>query len=343
MKKKVLLIYTGGTIGMVIDYATHTLKPVDFDHIINQIPELEQIDCELEYQATDKAVDSSDMLKENWIALAQMIGSNYDRFDGFVILHGTDTMAYTASALSFLLENLDKPVILTGSQLPIGTLRTDGKENLITAIEIASSYENDRPLIPEVAIYFEYSLYRGNRSLKVDAQQFKAFESPNYGLLALAGVNLKFNKFNILKGNPGKSLKVYEQMDNNVALIKMFPDMQNEIIESVCKMNGLKALVIESFGSGNVPSRNHFLDTVQSAVEAGIIVLNISQCIGGSVKHGHYHNSDTLEKIGVISGRDLTTAAGLTKLMFLLAKHDNRDNLISELIVPLRGEMSEIG
>lgn len=340
MKKKVLLIYTGGTIGMVKDYTTDTLKPFDFDHILNQVPELANIDCDLETAVTEKALDSSDMKKEHWIILADVIGKRYSEFDGFVVLHGTDTMAYAASALSFLLENLDKPVIFTGSQLPIGIVRTDGKENLITAIEIASSYLNDRPLVPEVAIYFEYSLYRGNRSIKVDAQHFKAFESPNFGMLAQAGVSIEFNKFNILKGNPGKSLKVFDRMDNNVALIKLFPDMRVEIIEAVCNIEGLKALVIESYGSGNAPSDSLFLAPIKKAIDGGLIVLNISQCIGGSVHQGKYHNSKTLEQIGVLSGGDLTTAAGITKLMYLLSKHDNRDDLIKDLLIPLRGEMS---
>lgn len=339
MKRKVLLIYTGGTIGMKKDYVTDSLKPFDFSHIFEEIPELSKIDCQLDIQANPKPIDSSDMAPENWKLLALRIEENYDSYDGFVVLHGSDTMAYTASALSFMLENLSKPVIFTGSQLPIGTLRTDGKENLITAIEIAAFYENDIPVVPEVAIYFEYRLYRGNRAIKADADHFQAFQSPNYPWLAEAGVRIKYYRHNV-KPIPSESLLVFTEMESNVASLRFFPGISVEVIRCVCFNPMIKGLVLESFGSGNAPNNPDIISVLKEAIEKGLVVLNVSQCIGGSVHQGLYYNSKILGEIGVISGRDITTEAAVVKMMFLLANCENKKEVEDNLRESLRGEMT---
>lgn len=339
MKRKVLLVYTGGTIGMKKDYLTDSLKPFDFSHIFEEIPELSKIDCKLDIQANPNPIDSSDMSPENWKLLAKRIQDNYDAYDGFVVLHGSDTMAYTASAMSFMLENLAKPVIFTGSQLPIGTLRTDGKENLITAIEIAGHYENDIPVVPEVAIYFEYSLYRGNRAIKVDAQHFRAFESPNYPFLANAGVNIKFYRHNI-NPIPTEKFSVFTELDSRVAFLRFFPGISPDVVRSICVNPMIRGLVLETFGSGNVPNNLEIIGVIKEAIEKGLIVLNVSQCIGGSVRQGHYYNSKILHEIGVVGGGDITSEAAIVKMMFLLAKYDDPDEVKANLAESLRGEMT---
>lgn len=340
MTKKVQLIYTGGTIGMKTDYQKNVLIPVDFEHIFTEVPELTRLDCELAFRSFKNPVDSSDMRPDLWIELAEFIEERYDDFDGFVILHGSDTMAYTASALSFLLENLNKPVILTGSQLPIGTLRTDGKENLITAIEIASSYIGDRARVPEVAIYFEYHLYRGNRARKEDADDFRAFETPNYPLLATAGVTLKFDDSAISPGAPGANLIVHKKMSTDINIVKLFPGMRPEMIQCAGSIPNLKAIILETFGSGNAPSNPALLESLKEIVDRGIVVLNITQCHGGMVDQQKYKNGQSLEDIGVISGRDLTTEAALTKLMFLFGRTEDVALVKRALGSSLRGEMT---
>lgn len=335
-----MLVYTGGTIGMKADYENDALVPVDFEHIFNEVPELNKLECSLEFRSFKTPIDSSDMNPDLWIELASFVEEHYDDFDGFVILHGSDTMAYTASALSFLLENLDKPVILTGSQLPIGTLRTDGKENLITAIEIASSYHNDRPIVPEVAVYFEYHLYRGNRSRKEDADDFRAFDSPNYPLLAEAGVKLSFSTEIISKGHPGKDLIVHKKMSDQVNILKFFPGIRADMIRCSGGISGLRALVIETFGSGNAPADTEIQKALKEIIDRGVIVLNITQCHGGSVEQRKYANGRFLEEIGVVSGRDLTAEAALTKLMFLLGQNEGNEEVKIGLKKDLRGEMS---
>ncbi len=340
MTRNVMLVYTGGTIGMKMDYEKNAFIPVDFDHIFDEIPELKKLDCQLTFRSFKNPIDSSDMNPDLWVELAQFIGKHYDEFDGFVVLHGSDTMAYTASALSFLLENLDKPVILTGSQLPIGTMRTDGRENLITAIEIASTYEGDRPKVPEVAIYFEYHLYRGNRARKEDADDFRAFETPNYPLLAEAGVRIKFDDYAISKGSPGKDLLVHEKMSNDVNILKLFPGIRGDMIKCAGSINGLRALIIETYGSGNAPSAEDLREALKEIVDKGIIVLNITQCHGGTVQQNKYANGQYLNEIGVISGADLTSEAAIAKLMFLLGKTNDQDEVKKHLQKSLRGEMS---
>lgn len=317
-QSNLLLIYTGGTIGMVEDPETGALHPIDFAQLRNEIPELKKFDCNIVVKSLKKPIDSSNMNVLVWKELLGIIEKNYNQYDGFVIMHGSDTMAYTASAMSFLLENVNKPIIFTGSQLPIGKIRTDGKENLITAIEIASAMENGKPVVPEVAIYFEYALYRGNRTTKVSAENFEAFQSPNYPLLAEAGVHIKYNRFAIRKGDD-KPLIARKNIVDNVASIKVFPGLRKDVFKAISNLPNLKGLVLETFGSGNVPSDSWFAEEVQRLDNRGVIVLNITQCTTGSVIQGKYETGVHLEQAGVLSGADMTFEAAITKLMYLLS------------------------
>lgn len=337
--RKVLLIYTGGTIGMVRDFESDVLKPFDFEHIESQVPELKLIDAELEAISFDDPIDSTNMQPEVWSYLVSIIQDNYEKFDGFVILHGSDTMAYTASALSFMIENLSKPVVLTGSQLPIGLIRTDGKENLITAIEIASKYHNDQAVVPEVCIYFEYKLYRGNRTHKYNAEHFKAFRSSNYPLLAEAGVNVVFNTPYINVVTEEKP-RFYFDMDSGVFILKLFPGLSEDMLRHALQTPGMKALVLETFGSGNAPNAMWFLKAVAEVIDHGLIVLNVTQCGEGSVDQGRYETSSALEHLGVISGADITTESAVTKLMFLLANRSIPGEITNDLKRSICGEMT---
>ena len=340
MKTKILLIYTGGTIGMVQDVRTHTLIPFDFEHLYKEVPELEKFDCEIAVQSFENPIDSSDMNIAAWQKMATMIHSNYEKYDGFVILHGTDTMAYTASALSFMLENLSKPVILTGSQLPIGMIRTDGKENLITAIEIAASKLNDKPVINEVCVYFEYKLYRGNRTHKYNAEHFDAFKSPNYPELAEAGITIEYNKLALLKPS-ASPLKLNPKMDGNIGVLKLFPGITQSVVNSVLNSTGLKGLILETFGSGNGPSAKWFLQEIENAIsEKNLILLNITQCNQGSVNQGRYATSRGFLDAGVIGGGDLTFEAAITKLMYLFGNYNSKEEITTFLRQNLRGEQS---
>ena len=334
----ILIIYTGGTIGMIADDETGALIPFDFDNIYKQIPELDKFNFNIGFHCFDPILDSSNMKPEIWIELAQIIKTNYEDYDGFVVLHGSDTMAYSASALSFLLENLSKPVIFTGSQLPLGVLRTDGRENLLTAIEIAADREDDTPKVPEVCIYFENQLMRANRTTKYNAENFNAFISGNLPPLADVGINIKYNKNIILKPK-FKKLKAHKNLDSNVAVLTLFPGITKEFVESFFNIKGLKAVVMESYGSGNAPSADWFIDAVKAAVDKGIIVLNVTQCLSGAVAHGKYETSIKLEKSGVISGKDITLEAALAKLMYLLGKEDESIDIRSLMSKSLRGEM----
>ena len=339
-KPSLLLIYTGGTIGMVQDAASKHLKPFDFGQITDYIPELQKLDVKLTTYAFEQPIDSSNMTPAVWLRLALIIEQKYAHYDGFVILHGSDTMAYTASALSYLLENLSKPVILTGSQLPMGIIRTDGKENIITAIEIAASKQkNGKALVPEVCIYFEFKLFRGNRTHKYNAEQFKAFQSANYPALAEAGVTITYNNNSILPF-PRKALKVHTAMDTNVAALKLFPGITPSHVEAILSMPNLKALVIETFGSGNAPSQPWLLDIFQAAIKRGIIILNVTQCNAGAVIQGKYETSTGLKHIGLIGGSDITFEAAITKLMFLLGQNLPLQTLKKQLATSLRGEMA---
>ena len=339
-KSKVLLIYTGGTIGMMEDTKTGQLKPFDFKYLTDQIPELNKFDIQLSSVSFDKPIDSSDMQPDIWVELATIIEKEYTKHDGFVVLHGSDTMSFTASALSFMLENLNKPVILTGSQLPIGTTRTDGKENLITAIEIAAAKEKDgKPIVSEVCIYFEYQLYRGNRTHKFNAEQFQAFQSANYPILAEAGVHIKYNKTALKKAST-KKLKVHTQLDPNITILKLFPGITKQVIEATVNVKKLKAIILETFGAGNTSTQPWFIDALKQAIKKGIIILNVTQCNAGTVEQGKYTTSATFEKIGVIGGADITTEAAVTKLMFALGTTSNKKEIEKLLKSDLRGEIS---
>ncbi|GET47067.1 asparaginase [Capnocytophaga felis] len=318
---KILLIYTGGTIGMMKDYETGVLKAFEFENIYHRIPELSHLDCLIDSVSFEKAIDSSDMNPKHWINIAETIEKNYDNYDGFVVLHGSDTMSYSASVLSFMLEGLSKPVIFTGSQLPIGDLRTDAKENLITSIQLAALKENGKPVIKEVGLYFEYKLYRGNRTTKINAENFQAFVSINYPTLAESGVHLKVMKENLLPEKPKAKLKVWKEFDQNVAIIKLFPGITEKILNGIFNISGLKAVVLETYGSGNAPTETWFLKSLEAAIEKGIHIVNVTQCSGGSVILGKYEASEYLRKIGVINGKDITTEAAIVKLMILLKKN----------------------
>ncbi len=339
-KSKVLLIYTGGTIGMMQDARSGELKPFDFKSLKEQVPELNKFDIELSSISFKKPIDSSDMHPTVWVELAEIIEKNYNNVDGFVILHGSDTMSFTASALSFMLENLAKPVVLTGSQLPIGIIRTDGKENLITAIEIAGARQkNAKPIVNEVCIYFEYKLYRGNRTFKYNSQHFDAFKSPNYPALAEAGVDINYNTSAFLKQSK-KPLKVYKNLDNDITVLKLFPGISKKITSAIINTPGIKAIVLETFGAGNATTQEWFINELKQAIAKNIIVLNITQCAEGKVIQGMYQTSSQLKKIGVISGSDLTFESAITKLMFLLGQKLSQKELKKQLQLNLRGELT---
>lgn len=337
-KTKILLIYTGGTIGMVKDFETGVLKPFRFEKIKERLPELSLLDCDIETISFENPIDSSDMSPTLWTEIAVIIQQNYEKYDGFVVLHGSDTMSYSASALSFMLENLSKPVIFTGSQLPIGDLRTDARENLITSIHLASLKENNISVIQEVGLYFEYKLYRGNRTTKINSENFEAFVSANYPLLAQSGVHLKVHKEYLLKNKENQKLNIFTDFDTNVAIIKIFPGITATILEGMLAIPYLKGVVIETYGSGNAPTAKWFLETLEKAVKKGLIIVNVTQCIGGAVIPNKYETGTYLEKIGVINGKNLTTEAAITKLMFLLGKNKNINDLKISYEKSLRGE-----
>ncbi len=338
---KILIIYTGGTIGMIQDPKTGSLTPFDFAGIYDQIPELKRFDHQLEFYSFDPLIDSSNTRPEYWVELATVIEKNYDDYDGFVVLHGTDTMSYTASALSFMLENLNKPVIFTGSQLPLRVLRTDGRENFITAIELAARREGSSAMVPEVCIYFENRLMRANRTVKYNTENFNAFISPNYPLLAEAGIYLRFYKHDIFKPNH-KKLKVHKNLDVHVGLLKIFPGITREFVHAMLTVPNQKAVVIETYGSGNAPTADWFIEEIKQCIDAGTLVVNVTQCMAGAVTMGQYDTSLLLKSLGVISGYDSTTEAILTKIMHLLGRNLSREKIIEQMNISLRGEISTV-
>ncbi|WP_293896837.1 asparaginase [Sporocytophaga sp.] len=335
---RLLIIYTGGTMGMHYDPMVKSLVPFNFSDIISTLPEVGRFNLTLEFISFLRPIDSSNMKPIHWIALAELIHEQYQKYDGFVILHGTDTMAYTASALSFMMENLNKPVIFTGAQLPLSEVRSDARENLVTAIEIAAARKDGKPVVKEVCIYFNHALMRGNRSKKLQSSHFDAFLSENYPNLAEAGVSIEFNE-TALYSPAYKPFKIYTVLDSNVLIVKLFPGINKEVVECLFNTAGLKGVVLETFGSGNAPTDKWLEDVLKEASEKGIVILNVSQCIGGTVFQGRYDTSRHLEKSGVISGKNITTEAAITKMMFVLANKPFNENIRASLEESIRGEM----
>ncbi len=341
-QKRVMLIYTGGTIGMIRNPETGALESFNFEHLRKHVPELNQFDCVVSSYQFVPPIDSSDMDPKLWVELVRIINANYCKYDGFVILHGTDTMAYTASALSFMLENIGKPVILTGSQLPIGVLRTDGKENLIAAIELATAQDEDgNALVPEVCVFFGQYLFRGNRTTKSNAEKFKAFSSYNCPELARMGININYN-FNIIRHpDLGKSFTPHFEYDTGVLALTLFPGIQRELIESVFSFNHIKGVILRTYGSGNAPRRDWLIETIRRATASGKIVVNITQCQCGGVEMGLYETGRQLLEAGVVSGKDMTVEAAITKLMILFGRGYSSDEVRKFMGISLAGEFTE--
>ncbi|MBO4850703.1 MAG: type I asparaginase [Prevotella sp.] len=338
---KVLLIYTGGTIGMGSNPVTHALEPLDFSHLVENLPEFRYISTDIDTYHFNPPVDSSDMAPPLWAQLVRIISENYDNYDGFVILHGTDTMAYTASALSFMLENLTKPVILTGSQLPIGQLRTDGKENLLTAIELASDQHDDgRPRVPEVCIYFGGRLLRGNRSTKQSSDGFDAFNSFNHPVLCHAGVNFTYHEHHILTPDYSHPMIPHTSMDSNVIVLSLFPGIQECFLRHVFHAPELRSVVMRTFGSGNAPRQPWLLRLLFEASQRGVTIVNISQCMSGCVEMDRYDTGLQLKEAGVVSGHDSTVEGAVTKLMYLQALHHEASLVRRDMNRSLAGEIT---
>lgn len=337
----ILLIYTGGTIGMVENTETSILEPFNFDHLNKKIPEIQQLKFKVEHIVFTPILDSSDILPEHWVKMAKLIEQNYDKYDGFVILHGTDTMAYTSSALSFMIENLNKPIILTGAQLPIGKLRSDARENLITALEIAAdkTYEGESK-IQEVCIFFQNYLLRGNRASKINADNFNAFKSFNMPFLAKSGINIKYNEELLLKCKKDSNVKYNYNICSEVVVLKIFPGINKEVVSAIINIPNLKGIVIETYGSGNAPLLPWFIELLQEAITKGIQIVNITQCVIGFVNMTRYKTGVFLQEIGVISGDDLTVEAALTKLMILLGDNKSPEKIKKEMSECLAGEIS---
>ncbi len=336
----ILLIYTGGTIGMIKDFETGALKAFDFDDLLNHVPELRLLEHRIDTYSFDVPIDSSNMCPLHFVQMANVIEENYDDYDGFVILHGSDTMAYSASMLSFMFENLSKPIIFTGSQLPIGDLRTDAKENLITAIQIAGLQRDEKPVIAEVGLYFEYKLYRGNRSSKINSEHFQAFSSPNYPPLIVSGVNLKVNYNLLRRANRRKKLKVHKDLNDNIVILKLFPGINERVVRQMLSTEGLRGVILETYGSGNAMTEAWFLKAIAEAIESGIRIVNITQCRGGGVKMGHYETSTELRRLGVVSGSDMTTEAAIAKMMYMLSEEMDEKVFKTIFETAIRGETS---
>lgn len=343
-KASLLLIYTGGTIGMKQDLEEGTLKPFDFSQIAMQVPEIKQFSVNIQTHTFDPLIDSSDVEPSMWQKLASLIRDSYDSYDGFIVLHGTDTMAYSASALSFMLGDLGKPVIFTGSQLPVGVPRTDGKENLISAIEIASAKDSDgRPMVPEVCVYFNSLLMRGNRSVKVNSEEFSAFRSPNYPPLAQAGINIKYNKEYIMKApKEGTPLKVDTELDTRVSILKLHPGITKEVVRHILCGKESRAVILETYGAGNAPAKGWFTDIVSEAAASGKILVNVTQCLSGTVDMSIYATGKALQRAGVINGYDSTTESCLAKLFHLMGKTADNEKVKELMEKNLKGEITII-
>lgn len=338
--KKIFVLYTGGTIGMVLDGEAGSFVPFDFDLINRNVPELNRLNYELTIHSFDTIIDSSNMQPEIWVEMVLLIKENYEKYDGFVILHGSDTMAFTASALSFMFEGLQKPIILSGSQLPIGEIRTDARENLITALEIASAKKDGRSLIQEVGIFFNSQLYRGNRTFKYNSAKFEAFRSPNYPVLVDAGVHLQYNE-NALLNNTGKEFLVHTSLDNSISILKLYPGIHKNVVKAVLESDA-RSVIMETFGSGNTTTDAWFLDMLRDAIKNGKNILDISQCKVGSVELGRYETSKWLQEMGILSGFDMTFEAAVTKLMYLQGHFSDQAEVAKWMEVNLRGELTRI-
>jgi L-asparaginase len=337
-KASVLIIYAGGTMGMVKD-AADSLVAINFNQIMKQLPDLDSLEVAITVISFAEPLDSSNMNIHSWIEIGQIIYKNYHNHDGFIVLQGTDTMAYSASALSFMLEGLKKPVIFTGAQLPISAIRSDARPNLISAIEIASMKRDGMSIIPEVCIFFDYQLLRGNRTTKIRSSKFDAFESENYPPLAEVGISIEFNYPAILKKDHKEDLTLNDKIDHDVAILKIFPSIKQEVVESILNIGGLKGVILETYGSGNAPTYPWFIDALREALEKGVILFNVSQCLGGTVVHGRYATSKLLGEIGVVSGWNITSEAAVTKMMYLLGKYRNPERVKKMLAISLCGEL----
>jgi len=339
---KVLLIYVGGTIGMIEDEVSGALKPFDFDYLKEYVPELNRLKFKIDSFAFDNPIDSSDMGPDDWKKIVKIIESNYEKYDGFVILQGTDTMAYSASVLSFMLEKLTKPVILTGSQLPIGKMRTDGRENLITALEIAVDKDSEgNAFVPEVCVFFQNLLMRGNRTSKVNTNNFRAFNSFNYPKLAEAGTEIRYEHYMIHRPQKNTSPKFHYSLDPNVTILKIFPGISENCVKAVFNDSYLKGVVLETFGAGNVPLNPSFLSIIEEAIKKGIIIVNVTQCAAGAVEPDLYQGGKALKNIGVLSGYDITVEAAITKLMFLFGQGFSPEEVKERMQSSIAGEMTK--
>ncbi len=340
MNPRILIVYTGGTIGMIEDPVTKALKPFDFSHLMENVPKVKMLDYKIDNIQFQPPIDSSDMSPAHWQDIARSIADNYDDYDGFVVLHGTDTMAYTASALSFMLDGLDKPVIITGSQLPIGEVRTDGEENLITALQIAAATDTDgRPMVREVAILFENYLWRGNRSTKRSADNFNAFKSNNYPQLAKIGLGIHFDTDALMRRNVEKSLRPHYDLDTSVMVIDLYPGLNERLLRHMLAAPGIKGIVLRTYGTGNAPTSSWFIEAIREVINRGVIVLNVTQCVNGGV-NTRYLAGDMLAAAGVISGYDLTFEAAITKMMFLFGLGISSGEIKKQLCMSLAGEMT---
>lgn len=337
----ILIIYTGGTIGMIENPETGALENFDFEQFRHHVPELKRFNFQIDALAFESPIDSSDMEPRYWIKMARIIAEHYESYDGFVLLHGTDTMAFTASALSFMLENLAKPVIVTGSQLPIGQLRTDGKENLLTSIEIAAAHNAEgKPMVPEVCIFFESKLMRGNRTTKINAEGFNAFRSFNFAPLAYAGIHIKYDEHLIHQPKHAKPFKPHFLLDNNVLILTLFPGIRKEVVDTCFAVNGLRAVILKTYGSGNAPQKPWFLERIRQLIARDVIVVNITQCYKGTVEMHRYETGLQLLQAGVINGYDSTVEAVITKLMFLLGHSQSTKEIIEKMNTSIAGEIT---